>query len=818
MKSHPIKTFVAALRKHRGMNDLLSYLIQWDDCTILHKDGALSRHFVYIAPDLDSSSDPDVDYHAQTWQKSFDFLGNGWMVETNVVSHLLQSSTEPQEFPEVVSALIDDERRLQYQEGHYFTTTHYLSITWKPEQLMASRLRRFAMEGAAMRPDSASRLGEELRQFNKTVGEWLGYLKRSLLRIEPLSGDDLTTFLYQSITGQKQRLATPYVGAFLDCYLSGEDFVAGYQPKIGKKFIKVLSLDDLPTESYPSILDSLSYFPLEYRWSSRFIGLDRRTAKTYLKRYERSWSSKAIGVLGVIRESMGLSAKRDQDAQHTADRLKIAQIENSAGRLGYGFYNSVIVLMHDDVAFLNKAAEAIITRIQQLDFRVRDESVNATEAYLGSIPSHGDYNLRKMMVDTEFVSQALPTSSVYQGEREAPCPLTGYLHQPPLLFTATKGSRPFLLNLHVGDVGHTAILGPTGAGKTTLNAMIMASHRKYPGSRIIVMDKDYSNRTTIKALGGDYFDLTKNECEMAPLARIHWEEQEHRDKAVEWLSACCSVQGMQLTPIQKTLLRESVDRLAKDELSYRNLNHLTLQDAQLREAIQAFNTGGFSKLLNGTQSGFDGKDVLGFDMSRLIKTDTNQRDLGIPVIQAIFNELEALFKDKRPTLLILEEAWLYLRHPLFREKLTDWFKTLRKANVAVIFISQDLDDIVKSNAASVIQSSCMTKLFLPNKSAGESYVAEQYRAFGLNEQAIGIICEAVPKQDYYYHSALGNRLFRLDLGALAKAFLCMADKAEIEQFDRIFKKDDPQWILDWLADRGLTQWWDFANTHYFEEG
>lgn len=818
MKDHPTKQFIAKLRKHRGLNDLLSYLIQLDDNTVLHKDGALSRHFLYIAPDLESSPDADLDYHTQTWQKSLNFLGNGWMIETNVMSQRFTAHTKPQEFPDVVSALIDDERRLQYQEGRYFKTIYYLSITWKPEQLMASKLRRFAIDNRDAERNDKKGLEVELEQFDKTVKEFVGYLKRSLIRIEPLSGNQLTTFLYQSITGHSHSLAQSYVGSFLDCYLAAEDFIGGFEPKIGKKYIKLLALDDLPAYSYPSILDELSYFPIEYRWSSRLVCLDKLTARSYLKRYERNWSSKAIGILGVIRESMGMPPKRDQDAQNTADLLKAAQIENSAGDLGYGFYNSVIVLMHEDHHFLTKISDEIIARIQQMDFRVRDESVNATEAYLGSLPGHGDYNLRKMMVDTHFVSHALPTNSVYQGEEKAPCPLQGYQNQPPLLFTATKGSRPFMLNLHVGDVGHTAVLGPTGAGKTTLNAVLMASHRKYPGSRIIVLDKDYSNRMIVKALGGDYFDLAKNECEMAPLGRIGSSDITHVDQAVQWLSECCVVQGVVMNPQRQTLLREAIERLAKDEPQYRNLNHLSLQDVELRQAIQAFNTGGFAKLLNGTQVAFSEKDILGFEMSSLIKTDSDSHDLCIPVIKAIFNELEELFKDRRPTLLILEEAWLYLRHSLFREKLTDWFKTLRKANVSVIFVSQDLDDIVKSNSASVIQSSCMTKIFLANKSTAESYIAEQYRAFGLNDRQIDIIREAIPKQDYYYHSPLGNRLFRLDLCALAKAFLCLSDKQTLDKFDEIYKSDNSRWILDWLTHQNLPEWKAFVKKNYEMEG
>jgi len=798
-------------RKRVGFNDLLSYLVQLDDNTLLHKDGAFSRHFKYIAPDSESSTDNDLDFHAKTWADSFNFLGNGWMVEVNVASQLFHHYSKTQMFPDVVSALIDDERRLQYQGAHYFKTTYYLSITWRPEQRIESKLRRFALDEHTT---SSSGFDELLHRFNKVLQEFTGFLQRSLVVLSPLVNHELTTYLHYCITGNHRKLSRPNIGTFLDCYLA-EPFQGGLSPMIGAQSIKVLSIDDLPAYSAPCILDDLSYLPIEYRWSNRFICLDRPSAKAYLKRYERNWSSKAIGVMGVLRESLGMTPKRDEEAQATADQLKAAQFDTISGQTGYGFYNSNLILIHKDPNFLRQANEDIIKHIQQLDFRVRDETVNATEAYLGSIPCHGDYNLRKMLQDTHFVSHAFPTSSVYQGDIKAPCQKTGYKDQAPLLFTATRGSRPFILNLHIGDVGHTALLGPTGSGKTTLNALLMASHRKYPHSRIIVLDKNQSNYHTILSLGGQYFSPESDRFQLGVLAQVHPEHPEHIQKAIDWLSDCCHVQGVHVTPTRHKLLRESVERLSLETQQYKNLDHLVIQDAVMREAIAVFNAGYYQRLLNGTKPTFSNTEVLGFEMDSLIKTDSHENDLAIPVIKAIFNELELIFKDKRPTLLILEEAWLYLRHPLFREKLTDWFKTLRKANVSVLFISQDLDDIVTSKAASVIQTSCMTRIYLPNKKASEPKISDQYRAFSLNDQQIRIIEGATPKQDYYYQSEKGNRLFKLDLQEVAHAFLCISEKEEIDQFTKRYQFDDPNWVLDWLEYKGLNHWKSFAKQHYF---
>ena len=809
-KLNSSKSSIQSSRKYRGLNDLLTYLILLDDSTILHKDGALSRHYKYVAPDLASTTGNELDYHAKTWSDASQFLGNGWMIEVNVTSQPFENIAKPREFPEMVSALIDDERRSQYRNNHYFQTTYYLSVTWRPENKLASVLKKFTLNA----DDTKSSILDTLEHFNKQLASYTQFLKRSLLSLKPLDSSEVTSYLHHCISGINQSLNTPSIGCFLDCYLASEDFTGGFSPKIGNKFIKALAIDGLPAESFPCLLDQLSYIPLSYRWSNRFICLEHQTATAYLKRYERNWSSKAIGALGVVREAMGMPANRNDDAQLVADQLKAAQTGAGASELGYGFYNSTLILMHEDQEYLKKSAENIIGIIQQMDFRVRDETINSTESFLGSLPCHGDYNLRKMMVDTHYIGHAFPTSSVYQGECQSPCPKEGYHNQPPLLLTTTYGSRPFLFNLHVGDVGHTAILGPTGKGKSTLTAAIMMAHRKYPGSRIIVLDKDKSNFIPVKSLQGAYVDLGQSDYSINPLARISHGTGAELDCAMEWLVNICWVQGLSLTPEQKKELRSALLRLADEPMNYRNLNHLTVQDPIVREAINSFNQGVRQKLLNGTSDQCAASDVMGFDMSSFMRSESGERNNSIPVFQALFNEFDHLFDDKRPTLLILEEAWLYLKDPLFKEKLTDWFKTLRKANVAVIFISQDIDDIVQSDAASVIQNSCMTRVYLPNAQANEPNVAEQYKLFGLNDREIQIIAQAIPKQDYYYHSQLGRRLFSLDLGELSKAFLCVSQKSDIDQFKQLHQQIDSKWVFDWLTDQSLDEWRDYAEEQY----
>ena len=82
--------------------------------------------------------------------------------------------------------------------------------------------------------------------------------------------------------------------------------------------------------------------------------------------------------------------------------------------------------------------------------------------------------------------------------------------------------------MHLRDVGHTLLIGPTGGGKTVwigfclamLDALVGAE-----GGTQILLDKDGGNETVVRALGGRYARLAKGEASgAAPLKALPDEE------------------------------------------------------------------------------------------------------------------------------------------------------------------------------------------------------------------------------------------------------------------------------------------------------
>jgi type IV secretory pathway VirB4 component len=179
-----------------------------------------------------------------------------------------------------------------------------------------------------------------------------------------------------------------------------------------------------------------------------------------------------------------------------------------------------------------------------------------------------------------------------------------------------------------------------------------------------------------------------------------------------------------------------------------------------------------------------------------------------PVLTYLFHRLEERFTG-RPTLLILDEAWKFLDHPLFAARIREWLKTLRKKNVAVLFASQSLADVADSGIAPAIIESCPQRILLPNDRAIEPQSQAAYVRFGLNARQIELVSRATPKRQYYLQSARGNRLFELGLGPVALAICGSSDPDTQKRIDAILAEHGQGDFaarfllsagLDWAAD------------------
>ncbi|TPI10349.1 conjugal transfer protein TrbE, partial [Mesorhizobium sp. B4-1-3] len=404
-------------------------------------------------------------------------------------------------------------------------------------------------------------------------------------------------------------------------------------------------------------------------------------------------------------------------------------------------------------------------------------------------------------ISTLNLAHIIPLSAVWAGpERDE------HLAAPPLLFGKTEGSTPFRLSLHVGDVGHTLVVGPTGAGKSVLLALMALQFRRYAGAQVFAFDFGGSIRAAALAMGGDWHDLGGNlsndatECvSLQPFARIH--DVPERAWAADWVVALLTREGVAITPEVKEHVWTALTSLASAPVGERTITGLAvlLQSNDLKQALRPYCVGGpYGRLLDAERERLGSGSVQAFETEGLIGTGAAPA-----VLAYLFHRIEDRL-DGSPALLIIDEGWLALDDEGFAGQLREWLKTLRKKNASVIFATQSLSDIDGSAIAPAIIESCQTRILLPNERAIEPQITAIYRRFGLNDRQIEIIARATPKRDYYCQSRRGNRLFELGLSDVALALCAASARTDQAAIARIIAEHGRDGFLAaWLSHRGL---------------
>jgi type IV secretion system protein VirB4 len=285
-----------------------------------------------------------------------------------------------------------------------------------------------------------------------------------------------------------------------------------------------------------------------------------------------------------------------------------------------------------------------------------------------------------------------------------------------------------------------------------------------------------------------------------PLQAI--DRAEERGWAAEWIAALLTHENVTVTPEIKDAVWSALVSLASAPPEERTLTGLVslLQSNALKSALTPYTLEGpFGRLLDAAEADFRFGDVQCFETEELMRS----AGAVAPVLTYLFHRLEDRF-DGRPTLLILDEAWIYLDHPLFAARIREWLKVLRKKNVAVLFATQSLADIAGSPIAPTIIESCPQRIFLPNDRAIEPQSRAIYERFGLNERQIELVATATPKRDYYLQSRRGNRLFQLGLGPIALALCGTSDPASQKLIDTVLEQHGKKGFLRaFLRARGL---------------
>lgn len=563
------------------------------------------------------------------------------------------------------------------------------------------------------------------------------------------------------------------------------------------------------------MLDELNRLNMEYRWVTRFICRDKVDSQGDVETLKREWKANDKNILTMLREFF---YKEESVMVDSTSLQRFADADDVLVELGNNFisigdFTSNIIISDSSMDILKNKVRAISRIYSNKGFTVAPETMNAASAWLGSLPGNAYADPRRKAISSLNLCHILPLSSVWSGDEY--CKHLSECSGKPVPAIAqveTEGSTPFFLNIHVGDVGHSIVVGPTGSGKSVLLNFLASQFRSVPKARIYVFDKGASSRVFAAAVKGNFYDLgnddSANSLAFQPLRYI--DDENEKVWASEWLQELFVQEGVEMNPEKRKAIWDALTSVAATPPDERTLTAIKVfvQNMELRDALEPFvvetkgiadTAGAYGKLFDSDIDNLKLGSYQSFEMGELM----SKKNAVMPTLLYLFHVIEKNC-DGSPTFIILDECWTFLDNPIFAEKIREWLKTMRKNNVSIIFATQNLEDIKKCSISNAIIESCMTRFFLPNAQALNQGNEEVYGFFNLNYRERQIIADSRPKHDYYVVSAEGKRRFDLALSPYALSILAASskdDQAECERIKKSYPDDD--FMVHWLDYKGL---------------
>jgi type IV secretion system protein VirB4 len=570
---------------------------------------------------------------------------------------------------------------------------------------------------------------------------------------------ETVNYLYSCINGVKTELSYPRKTPLLDLLLSSEDFIPGRCPKLGDRYIGVISIDGFPLASDFGMLKALCSLPFEYRFSNRFISYSKVESSVKLALLRRLWIQKRKSFLSML--SSSANTEVDKDAEEMVENVDEARKSMAQQEHNFGALSSTLIIFDDSIKALEDKARLCLKLFESLGFQGRVESLNATDAYLGSLPGHSIENLRRAMVSGEVVADLLPLHKNYCGERYSPNPNYGK-SAPNLMSVVSKDRERSYLNLHVKDLANCLVVGPPGSGKSVFLGATLLSLLKYEGMKIFAFDKGQSFYALSRYLKGNHLSLDEaSSHRFCPLYDLS--DNSKISAGAKFVEKLYEYAGKELTDSERQLIFRTVELLSQQSSKRHSLTDFynLLNNSELKLAISNYLVSvNPDSPLDGTSNPDLDAALTVFECGSFF--ESGNKNL-YPVLDCIFSLINSEIQKVKCSAIIIDEAWLMLSNSYFCAQLLSWIKTVRKHNTVVILATQSVNDFARSKMLEDILDCVKTRIYLPNADIKSPTLMELYSKLGLNDLQREEIFRGVPKQDLFLHKEGNFMQFNLAL-------------------------------------------------------
>lgn len=808
--------------------DLVTWLVMTNNQVVINGNRTLQKTYSFTGSDGHAMTGEQAGIYISRLNNIFRRLKTGLILYIECQKQVDEEYPDDH-FASPLLAEMDAQRKERLSSGQNYRQKYYLTLVWRqPTATMAQlssaidksnkdlvatlkkglisvldafRPHDAATEMESLTEDNLELLALQEKEFLDMANDVYKALSRYFVDIVPLDREGTLSYLHSTISENWHRVTAP-IDAFIVQNLSDSTFMTGRYPKLGDSYVAVIGIKQLPQSSQPFMFDRLNTLASKFRFCIRYMALSKEDAVNEVRTIQKQHRQRQKSLLTMLLEAIKdqESDQVDQEAVLDEDDARTAYEGLAQDYYGMGYYTMDIVLLNKDPDQLADEASTVKEIVNDLGFVAVVEKDNASEAWLSTIPSCWEFNIRKYLINSTNLACMAPLSAMWEGQKKNKFFEELGISGAPLMKCRTPERLPFYLNLHVDDVGHTIITGATGAGKSVLLNTIAANFQKYRGAKVFLFDKSASSRILTMAMGGNFYNILVDTKTLSFQPLRHVDDPIEQTWLLSWLVSYLTSQNMTLTPDDKKEILAALTSMAAVEIGQRTITTLItmIQSAPLRSALTALSLRGpYGVLFDGSEDRFGEGRWQVFEMEKLMESEA----IVAPTLDYLFHRIESQL-DGSPALIILDECWLFFRNADFRAKIIEYLKDMRKKNCSVVLATQNLSDIEKYDLVDIINTNAETKIYLANEGIN-ARTAEIYRQFGLNDREIAIVKGLTPKQEYFYKSPRGTRIFDLDLSPLEIAFLTATSKDDQRKAASMQDLSTEEFIRRWKELRAV---------------
>jgi type IV secretion system protein VirB4 len=780
-------------QKEKPTADFIPYKCHWNQNTILTKKNELLQVIKVPGFSFETADDEDLDIKKNIRNSLLKNMSSGNIVmyfhtirrRKPVVFDSNEYTYDPTiKVPNDFITYISSEWHKKHQGAISFFNELYISILYKPDSAGAAAIeyyiKKLRQQSSKLAWENDMReMQENLQEMSSRVVNTFRSYGATLLGVSKSPNGyycQLMEFLGTIVNcGSSTQMVVPR--NTIDQYLPTHRLFFGARSieargPTGRKYAGIISMLEYSPNTSAGMFDSFLQMPFEFVMTQSFVFANRTIAinKMQLQQNRMIQSNdKAVSQIAEISRALDMA---------------------TSGDIGFGDHHFSLLCSDTSLRALEDTLSMASVELSNCGIQPVREKINMEPSYWGQLPGNMDYIVRGSTINTLNMSSFASMHNYPLGKVS-----NNHWGEYVTILDTTSGT-PFYFNFHVRDVGHTLIIGPTGAGKTVLMNFLCAQAQKFK-PRMFFFDKDRGAEIFIRALNGVYTRIDPGaSCHFNPLQLD--DTGENRTFILEWLKVLVSSNGEAITSEDNKILTQAVSGNFRLEKKDRKLSNVVAflgidgPNSLVGRISMWFGKGSHAKIFDNSEDHIDLNKarVFGFDMTELLKDPVSLA----PVLLYIFHRINISLDGQR-TMIVLDEAWALIDNPIFAPKIKDWLKVLRKLNTFVIFATQSVEDAAKSRISDTLIQQTATQIFLPNLKATDIYRS----AFMLSQREYILIKTTDPSTRYFLiKQGVDAVVAKVSLDGMTNIINVLSGRVEtVLLLDQIREKygDDPEkWL------------------------